>query len=271
MNARPIIHSMWIGNRLSAMELLTLHSFHANGHEFNLWLYDMSLPVPSFVKKTDARSIIPEREIFYYKKTSKTGLGKGSLAGFSDIFRFKLLHMHGGIWVDMDITCLRPLDFESEHFFRYHHILGAVANVMKSPAESPIMQWCHEQAVARVKEDNRQWVLPIKILNEGIRKFGLDKHIGRISNNDSWPKVAEMLQSPEEPPTDWKVIHWMNEEFRHLSLNKDKAIIGSLYDRLLQKYQILHQPFEAVDHWRLSGIRRLLVILKGQVDWALAR
>ena len=34
-----VINGLWIGERLSAIELLTVKSFIANGHEFHLWVY----------------------------------------------------------------------------------------------------------------------------------------------------------------------------------------------------------------------------------------
>ena len=45
-----VVHGMWIGERLSKLELLTIRSFLHHGHEFHLWLYDpLDTPLPSEV------------------------------------------------------------------------------------------------------------------------------------------------------------------------------------------------------------------------------
>jgi hypothetical protein len=50
----------------------------------------------------DAATIVPRSQVF----THTSGPGEGSLAGFSDLFRYKLLHEHGGWWTDLDVFCL---------------------------------------------------------------------------------------------------------------------------------------------------------------------
>ena len=46
-----IVNGLWIGNRLSKLELLTICSFLANGHDFHLWTYsDIRTPLPAGVR-----------------------------------------------------------------------------------------------------------------------------------------------------------------------------------------------------------------------------
>jgi hypothetical protein len=106
-----IVHGMWVGSELSALEMLTLRSFAHFGHEFHLWAYD-DLSTNSFPKGVtlrDAEEIIPRRQVFAKLGTDReTGVGRNSFgAPFSDLFRYKLLCEHGGIWTDMDVTCNR--------------------------------------------------------------------------------------------------------------------------------------------------------------------
>ena len=238
MDSHSIIHGLWIGSALSSLELLTLRSFRSQGHHFKLWTYDEILNVPDDIEVMDANEIIPRDWVFKYKYRNKFGHGKGSYAGFSDIFRYKLLYEKGGIYVDMDISCLRPFDFESDYVFRYHHKFGAVGNIMKCPAGAPVMQWCYEQASARVNEENRVWELPINILNEGIERFNLKENILALSNIDSWPVVSPFISGQYEWPQLWYAIHWMNEEWRTIPIAKDKILSHSVLADLYEKHGI---------------------------------
>ena len=112
---RPPVQSLWIGAALSTMERLSIRSFLAQGHPFHLYVYAEVENVPAETTLLDARSILPESEIFVYAK----GIGKGSYAAFSDLFRYKLLLERGGWWVDLDMVALRPFEFDRQHVFGY--------------------------------------------------------------------------------------------------------------------------------------------------------
>ena len=61
---------------------------------------------------SDANRILPYSSQFSYS----TGPAKGSLAAFSNLFRFKMLYKLGGIWADLDTLCLRKIDSLPEDF-----------------------------------------------------------------------------------------------------------------------------------------------------------
>lgn len=96
------VNGLWIGPRLSALERACVQSFLAKGHRFNLYVYDTVDDVPAGCTLLDAASIIPRAQIFEHVG----GPGHGSLAGFSDMFRYKLLYELGGWWTDLDVFCL---------------------------------------------------------------------------------------------------------------------------------------------------------------------
>src|SRR4029077_3324607 len=134
------MQSLWIGERLSKIELLAIQSFLSNGHEYHLYVYSDVGEVPSGVILKDAASIIPRNLIF---TTS------GSLSIFSDWFRNELLLAGGGYWVDLDVVCLKPLRFEDPivigkedcskanpavmRFPKGHEITRALADLAKEP------------------------------------------------------------------------------------------------------------------------------------------
>ena len=101
MHQLPIIQSLWIGDRLSTMEKLCISSFLQNVNDFHLYTYDKVKGVPEGTVIKDANEIVPSDMIFKYKEHN-------SYAGFSNIFRYKLLFDKGGYWVDTDNVCLKP-------------------------------------------------------------------------------------------------------------------------------------------------------------------
>lgn len=242
-----IINGLWIGSALSSLELITIKSFIAHGHTFRLWVYEpIATPLPKEVVIADANEILPANRVFRYKYNNQFGHGKNSLAGFSDLFRYKLLYEKGGWWVDMDVTCLKPFDFEAEYVFRNHHKLQMVGNVMKCPQGSPLMLKCYEEASEQVNAENRDWMLPIKILNNNIIQLGLEKHITELSNKDSWYDIRNFFRRRIKLHNHWYALHWNNEELGRNTVNKAYHVENSLYGNLIKKYQI--------DNIQLSGL-----------------
>jgi hypothetical protein len=234
-----IVNGLWIGKSLARLELLTMKSFMSNGHEFQLWVYDeLETKLPEGVKVMDANSIVPADKIFRYKYADQFGHGKGSLAGFSDIFRYKLLHEYGGWWVDMDVTCLKPLNFDAPYVFRPHHDMPVVGNVMKCPKGSELMKYCFDRASVEVDENNRDWHLPIQILNDGIEKFGLSEYIINITNPESWYENRKLILKNVELPEQWYAIHWINEEWRRNGINKNYSGKNSVLRQLFLKHDL---------------------------------
>ena len=269
-----IVNGLWIQGNLSALELLTIQSFLDNGFSFQLWTYEpeiINYPARTIIK--NANKIISFDKVFNYKSLNIHGHGKGSYAGFSDIFRYKLLYENGGIWTDMDITCLKKFNIEQDYFFRFHHKVGAVGNFMKCPKNSLIMKWCYELAIEKVDENNKDWMLPIYILNDGITKFNLINYIQKISNNDSFPEVAKLLSSSNNISNAWKIIHWMNEEFRRLNISKEICLPNSTLQQLYSKHNIKYQTYKGFEIIKnkilLSRYAYLLRNIKSTLKWYL--
>lgn len=255
-----VVHGMWIGTRLSKLELLTLHSFVQHGHEFHLWLYDdLQNQLPEGVVVEDGDRILPRHTIFRKKDTDgECGVGKGSLGSpFSDLFRYKLLYEYGGYWVDMDVTCLRPFDFKTPYVFRTHRI-GVVGNIVKCPKHSRLMLQTYEQ-VAHIADENTEWLAPNRILNENIGRLGLRRYIrSGICNEDSWwDSIKPLIEEDRPLPAGWYAIHWINEFWRTLRQeggiyrgqqmlryepDKDRPSEGSALHRLYRAYGLVKEP-----------------------------
>jgi glycosyltransferase involved in cell wall biosynthesis len=217
-----IVHGLWIGPALSKMELLTIHSFLKHGHEFHLWLYDdLNTPLPKGVIIEDANEIIPENRIIRKAEVDpESGVGKGSVSSpFSDLFRYKLLYEKGGYWVDMDVTCLQPFNFDAPYLFRAHAV-GVVGNIMKCPPRSKLMKDLYEK-VAKEVSPHSPWMMPNRMLSAMVNRLGLAQYIRRdIWNEESWWDVIRPLMSGTQSITPgWVAIHWINEFLRTLKEN----------------------------------------------------
>ena len=125
-----IVQGLWVGGRLSELERLCIRSFCANGHAFHLYHYDelQNVPQADGLHLLNAEEILPRSAIFTYRKQK-------SLAGFADRFRWELMRQNGGWYTDMDMVCLRPLDFADTVVLGYEDRGGGSINsaLMKFP------------------------------------------------------------------------------------------------------------------------------------------
>lgn len=237
-----IVHALWIGDSLSVIELLCIRSFIAMGHEFHLWLYEsLKTALPDGLIIEDASAIISSDGVFRYRNKNQFGHGKGSYAGFSDIFRYKLLYEKGGWWTDMDVICLKPLDFSEPYVFRTHHELTMVGNIMKCPLGSVVMKRCFERAMEHVNAENTDWNLPIRILNEEVKSQELQTFIKSFTNKDSWLVVRKLLYKKFKPASEIYAIHLLNEEWRRNRIDKNAIPAWGFIGKQLKKHALWKQ------------------------------
>src|SRR5262245_66010756 len=90
-----LFQSFWWGEPLSPYEWLSLKSFIDFGHRFDLYSFDPHMAVPAQVRVRDAAELAGRAELFVYEQ----GFGKGSTAGFANMFRYMMLPASGGMWV----------------------------------------------------------------------------------------------------------------------------------------------------------------------------
>lgn len=230
-----IVNGLWIGNKLSKLELLTLASFVANHHEFHLWTYsEIVTPLCSGVVVRNAEEILPRDAVYRRIGTDiETGVGNGSFAGFSDLFRYKLLYEKGGYWADMDVTCLKPLDFPEPYVFRPHRV-GVVGNLMKCPRGALLMRLTLERAQRAIDSG---WHFGNRALSETVIELGLERYVrSGICNPDSWLGFVQSLIEEDAPiPPELYAIHWINEFWRTVSQNdgfyRGKKVLSQVPDK----------------------------------------
>jgi hypothetical protein len=123
--------TLWIGDTLGAVERACLTSVLRQGHNLTLYCYRRPARVPRGIEIRDAAEILPESSVFYHRN--------GSVAIFSDWFRYELLKRGARTWIDTDMYLLRPLDESQTHLFGEERP-GFINNaVLRLPVDSPLL------------------------------------------------------------------------------------------------------------------------------------
>jgi Alpha 1,4-glycosyltransferase conserved region len=137
-----LFQSFWWGGPLSPYEWLSLKSFIDLGHRFDLYSFDPHIAVPAQVRVRDAAELAGRAEFFVYE----SGFGKGSPAGFANLFRYILLAERGGWWVDTDVVCLSDAIPDYPQFVA-RQVDGLLNNaVLRFEPRHPVMLRCLELA-----------------------------------------------------------------------------------------------------------------------------
>ena len=233
-----VIQGLWIGSELSVMERLSASSFLANGHEYHLYVYDDLKNVPEQVVIKDANEILPASMIFLYKHSA-------SYAGFANFFRYKLLEERGGWWVDTDVVCLKPFDFQEEYVFasEISNDTQFVNNgIIKAPAASEIMAYAC-QICAEKDNDKLGWgETGPRLLTEAVKRFSLESYVCdyRVFCPLGYLEWQKVLDPAGELAFDQSTyaVHLWNEMWRREGKDKNATYhTDCLYEQLKRKYQ----------------------------------
>jgi hypothetical protein len=211
-----------------------------------LYTYGDVEGIPGGVLQQDARAVMPAGRVF----THGEGFGKGSYAAFSDLFRYKLLRDHGGLWSECDVVCLRPFDFTGQGAYavaseRVHPDAGAGERlsgcVLAAPAGSEAFHECHD-ACADADMNSIAWGdFGADLLTRILRSRGLERHalpVAAICPVDWWQ--APRLVQADAPAHDGAyAIHFWNEVWRYHGLDKDASYAPtSAYEALKRRYGV---------------------------------
>lgn len=237
-----MIFQTFYEGRLGPQELSCLTSFVKNGHTVNVYSYSYK-DLPPFINGMDAEEILPKNKMF----SINNGDHRGSYAIFSDIFRWNLLKLKGGIWIDTDVICISNDWPEDEIFFGYQD--GTIINnaIMKFPMGHELL--IEAASISQSIGENCLWGETGPLLLTGlVEKYGLQKFAKKESifyPAQFW--WAENIR--DEVVSEQKIdeflnmgsvsIHLWNECLRTKLVNKNiHPKIGSLLDRILKKYNM---------------------------------
>lgn len=239
------VQMLWVGGPLSVLERLALSSWLANGHDVHLYTYGKPM------KAARGLHIFDAREILAAQPATQSSAGGLAPVRFSDMFRFAVLHRNGGIWADIDVVCLRPLDFAAtmDYFFASEKLpaqpgdegklrIRASGCVMKAPAGSPLTQDCLDSARAAADAGGNATTGPL-LLHGAIEKFHmttslLNPHL--FCPVAFWEMPALIAGTTLLPPDSYGVHLW-HESWRRNFFDKDASYDAlSLVERLKVHY-----------------------------------
>jgi hypothetical protein len=131
----PRLNSFWIGDELGYVEKLTLASALSVGHPFTIYSYaaEKLRGVPSGVEVRDANEVVPYRALAHYFEGGSAALG-------TDFFRYAMQAKGLGVWADLDLYFLRPIDFDDEYLFGWEHKTSINGAVLRLPANSDMVR-----------------------------------------------------------------------------------------------------------------------------------
>lgn len=238
MKRNNAIQTLWIGSKLTKMELLSLKSFLFNSHEIHLYLYEKLEDLPNGVIIHDANEIIPAEKIFKYKNN-------GSYAGFANLFTYKLLIEKGGIWSDLDIICIKPISTAEDYLFASERLPDERVQVnncfIKAPKNSPVIEYCYNIALNKNPEELYWGETGPKLLTQAVLKYGMEEFVVDpevICPLDYW-NCPDLINKPlkdiitEETFT----IHLWNEMWRRNLMDKSMTFShDSAYEELIRSY-----------------------------------
>jgi hypothetical protein len=127
----PTANAIWIGPKLGLTHAACLRSFVRAGHKTVLHVYDPPSDVPCGIELADARALMPESRMVRHKEN-------GSLALFSDLFRYRLLRAGLGLYVDCDVYCVRPIE-DADYIFGWQNEQTICGAVLKLPSDCLVL------------------------------------------------------------------------------------------------------------------------------------
>jgi hypothetical protein len=180
-----------------------LRSVVRQGHRLTLYCYREPIGIPDEITLADASVILPESAVVRHRR--------GSVAPFSDWFRYELLKRGLGTWIDTDMYLLRPLDEQREHLFGEER-LGVINNaVLRLPANSPVL----DELLAPFQGATPDWLAPRHRLISHLRKWlGGSVDVGAMPWGTTGPAALTAaavkfgLSSLALPPTAFYPVPW---------------------------------------------------------------
>ena len=233
------VNSLWVGEELSPLQIISIKSFLKNNIKYNLYVYHDVNNIPSGVNILDGNEVLNESEIFVYKR----GLNKGSPSAFSNLFRYELLFQKGGLWVDTDMVLLKDFDLSKRFVFAseidYEGNLKVATGLMYSKDKGEhLFKELIDEVNSRNKDDlNHGDIGPI-LFDYKVREFGLMDYVKKpeIFSYPNWSDIYKIVDGTsihEESVC----IHLWASRWRYDGLDPYKEYDKNcIYEKLKEKY-----------------------------------
>jgi hypothetical protein len=178
------------------------------------------------VELQDASNVLPASAVVRHRR--------GSVAPFSDWFRYELLKRGAGTWIDTDMYLLRPLDEQAEHLFGEERPRVINNAVLRLPANSPIL----DELLGPFRGTMPAWLAPRHRLSSYFRKWrGGSVDVGAMPWGTTGPAALTAaaakfgLSSLALPPAafypvPWESFGWIADPTQHLDEMVTNITVG---------------------------------------------
>jgi mannosyltransferase OCH1-like enzyme len=231
------IQSFWYGQLLSTMERLSINSFLKNGHDVEIYSYGQIDNLPKGVILRDARDILPKDKLFLDSA--------GSIASFSDWFRYKLLYEKGGWWIDLDVVCLRSFEDTPEYCFATENDsntygTGITCCIIKSEAKSAFLKMILDYINSFPDYHDISWgEFGPALLHSVVQKFDSAEYIKdvHVFCPINWKEMNLLTEPNISFPNESMAIHMWNNLWGINKMDKEGTYHpDSIYEKLKIKY-----------------------------------
>ena len=198
-NIPKIIHQIWLGtlpipsSYLKCME--TIKEKHPTW-EYKLWTDD-NLPTDFILKESFEGNNLVADDMGNPNDPCSIGRLKNNYARKADVLRLSLLWHFGGVYMDVDMEALKPIDdlLTGLEFFIGSELwpaeLWAFTNSVKSEGHTIPIPACTTNSIIGSAPNSKFLELPIKIVEERHSKEGFQKLVNEKST--SIPKLCGPL------------------------------------------------------------------------------
>jgi hypothetical protein len=259
--------SFWFGDVLPPCQTLCMKSFIDHGHDYDLYSYG-SPAVPEGVRLLNADEILPRSEVFFYR----SGEGRGSVACFANMFRYRLLMLRGGWWVDTDVVCLSSKIPEGETFLERESEDLICNAVLKFPKGHAFVNVLYEKS--REAGRDLEWGQTGPGLVSALaRQMGLwdQAELHKRAYPIHWreaflPVTPSDRSAAYERTRSASFLHLWNEIFRRKgSLALHNPPNGSLLADLYKQHGVERRFWALVGHYKLEHWRKKTRVFTGKL------
>lgn len=235
------IVNLWIGDSLGPIERACMLSVLRQGHRLALYAYREPAGVPEGVEILDASAVLPQSAI------PAAWAIRSDL--YSDWFRYEIQKRGLGIWLDLDVYLVAPLDTAAAHLFGEYERGKVNGAVLRLPPDSPMLAALLEQFAHGVVPRALPWYRRVpmrarKLLTGDVDlthtpwgttgPHALTKFVRRF-------KLSECARPPEVfYPAEWRNAGWIRDPAIALDeIITERTVAIHLWNECIREFKAL--------------------------------
>jgi hypothetical protein len=234
------VNSFWHGTDFTNLELLCISSFLKNGVNYNLYVYERPSNLPDGVTVRNAGEIVPRERLFTYQAGT---FNLGSVSGFSNLFRFTLIHELGGWWSDTDVCYVNGFADERPQVFFAEPSQGGEFRtgtaVFKGSPGSPVLRYCLDRFAEKDPTKIVHGETGPSLLTEAILASQAESEVeeSALVFPVPWWEYQRLFWDEELSVEESSAVHFWNAMLRSSQIDKNGAFPPrTAFERLKRKY-----------------------------------